>query len=169
MDTTASPQHVAVCEHYFEADHVISRHSVFQTARAARVRGDISTDGAILHTRRIRRIKQFLRAHRRLQVRRKHPRLNNRNCIGKTDILYPIHAHERQGNPATCGDASPHVTKSTAPCCNRNLFVRRKLQQLADIARRFGKDDNFRLVCREPFVAAVCSKCLWIGSDDFLA
>ena len=55
VDASAGAQHIAVAEYHFEADHIIAGHTVFQTARAARVRRDISADGAIFHARRIRR------------------------------------------------------------------------------------------------------------------
>ena len=50
-------QNLAICEDDFETGDVIARHAVLQTARPAGVGGDISANAAILHARRIRRIK----------------------------------------------------------------------------------------------------------------
>jgi len=108
-------------------------------------------------------------AHRRFQICGKHTRLNYCNRIAKTDFLDPIHPDERQGNPATSGNASAYITKSGATCCDRNFLPRGKLEQLADVICGSCKDDNFRLVCREPLVDAVRGKSVRIVCDNFVA
>ena len=169
MDASASAQHVAIGQHHFKTDHVIARHAVFQTAWAAGIRRDVSTNSAIFHARRIGRIKQFLRAHRGLQISGKYARLNHRNRIGKANFLDPIHLNEGQRNPAARGHASAYVPESAAPRCDWNFFKRSEAEQLTHVVCRSGEDNNFRLVRREPFIAAVRSERVRIGCNCIIA
>ena len=57
VHATAGSQHIAIREHNLEADHIIARHAVLQTARAAGIRRDVSPNAAIFHACRIGRIK----------------------------------------------------------------------------------------------------------------
>ena len=128
MHASAGAQHIAVGEHYFETDHVIARHAVFQTARAAGVRRDVSANGAVFHACGIRRIKQFFCARGRFQVRGKHTRFNDCDRISQVDFLDPIHSHEGKGDPAARRHASAHVTEAAAARCYGNFFARSKLK-----------------------------------------
>src|SRR4029453_14935020 len=168
VNPSTGSQHVAIGEHHFEPDHIISRYAVFQTARATRVRRDVPADRAIFHARRLGGIKKFWRARRPFQGGRKPPWLDDRNCIGKADFLDPIHPHKGQRNAAPHWYTSTDVTKSAAARSYRDFFARGELQQFTDVTCRSCEDDNFRFVRDEPLVTAVRSKRFWIISNSVL-
>src|SRR5262245_3372076 len=135
MNASTSSQNLAIGEHDFETNHVIACHTVFQATRTTGVCGDVSANGAILHARRIRRIKQFLRAHRRFELSGKHAWFNNSNGVDKVDLLDAVHARERERDPAARRHTSAHVTKSASAGGDWNFFARGELKELANVGR----------------------------------
>ena len=91
MRAATEPNDFAVGQNHFQPEHVIARDAIFQAARPAGIRGDVSTNGAIGTARGVRRIKEPLLFNRILQLRRNHARFNNRDEIGSVNFLDTIH------------------------------------------------------------------------------
>jgi len=64
----AKSHDVSIRQHDFEAEHIVARHAVLQTARPARVRGDVSADAAIRAARRVGRGRKVFLLRRHLGV-----------------------------------------------------------------------------------------------------
>ena len=122
----------------------------------------------ILHARRVRWIKQFLRTDGCFELTGENAWFNNGDGVGKVDFLDAIHAHKRERNPAARRHAPAHVTKSPSARGDRNFLARGELKKLAHISCRFCKDDNFRRMCCEPFITAVRSDRFRIVRDNFV-
>jgi hypothetical protein len=95
VHTAAGPQHFPIRQHYLKPNHVITGYAVLQATRTASVCCDVAANRAILHARRVRRIKQFLRFSRRFQVGRDYARFDNRDRIGKINFIDAVHPYQR--------------------------------------------------------------------------
>ena len=133
MHTSAGAQDIAIREHDLEADDVMTRHAVLETARAAGIGRNVSADGAIIQTRWVGRIKQPLRADRRLQLAGDHTRLDDRHGVLETDFLDAVHPRERERDSPSHRHATAHVTKAGAARGHGNLVFGSKTQQAADL------------------------------------
>ena len=91
VGAASQPHNCAVSQNYFQPEYVIARDAIFQAARTAGIRGNVSTNGAIGTARGVRRIKEPLLFNRILQLRRNHARFNNRDKIGSVNFLDTIH------------------------------------------------------------------------------
>jgi hypothetical protein len=74
-----------------------------------------------------------------------------------------------QRNPAAHRHASAYITKSCSACGDRNFLARGELKELAHISCRSCKDDNFREMRCEPFIAAVRGESLGVIGDNIVA
>src|SRR5690349_17041055 len=106
---------VAVCQDNLESDYVIAGNTVFQTTRAAGIGRNVTSNGAMLETGGIRRIKQFLLADCSFQIGRDHTRLHEGNGVGKIDLLNPVHPYQGKRNAAPHWNTASHVTIARSP------------------------------------------------------
>ena len=165
----AGAQHAAIGEHDLETEHVVARHAVFQTARAARVRRDVSADAAILQARGVRRVVEPLRAHRRLELAGDDARLDHGDSIGEVDLLYPIHPREREHDAAARRHAAADVAVARAARRHGQAAAVREFHQPAHLLCRAGEDHDLRLAARKPLVARMRCEHRGIGGDGIRA
>ncbi len=102
----ADPDHLAVREHHFQAQHVVGGDAVLERVRAARVVGDIAADGAGLLAGGIRRVVEALRADGPGEMQVDEPRLHHRELIRVVHFQHAVHPHQGDDEAALGGEAA---------------------------------------------------------------
>ena len=138
---------------------------ILEAAWATRVCGHVSSDAAILQARRVGRIKELLRPHRRLQLAGDHPRLDDRDRVREMDFLDLLHPLERERNPAAHRHATADITVAGAARGHRDFVFRRELHHAAHLLSRAGKNHDVRIVFSEPLIATVRPPRRLVGGD----
>jgi len=112
----------AVRQHNLESKHVIARHAVLETARAAGVGGDVAADAAVGAAGRVGRIIQPLGLGGTLQLSRDDARLNHGDEVVPADFPDALHFGQAQRNAATHRDAAADVALPRTARGHRNAM-----------------------------------------------
>ena len=130
-------QDSAVGQHHGQTQNIVPRHAIFQTARPARVAGDVAADGGMADARRVGRIKKPDLFDFRLQFRRDDSGLHADGRIRRIDFQDPVHAREADDDSAGANrDGSGRKSRSHAA---RNDGDARLRGDLYDFGRLFGR------------------------------
>ena len=152
MRAAADARNGTIGENNFEAEHVIARHAVFQTARAAGVGGDVSADGAIRAAGGIGGVKQSAFFDCFLQGLREDAGLNHRDEIIGVDFLDAIHVHQAKGNAAMQRHATANITKARAAGRDGKAMLIGEAQQGGNALCAARQGHGIRQVRGKPFV-----------------
>ena len=145
----------AVGQHDFEAEDVIARDAVFQTARAAGVGGDVAADEIVRAAGGVGRIKQAALFNGFLKFLRDDARLHDGDKISGVDFLDPVHAFQRKHDAAMHGHAAADIAVAGAARGDGNFVLIGKAQNGGNGFGGAGQGDGVGLLGGEPFVAGI--------------
>ena len=125
MGAPPHPRHRAVGQHDLESEDVVAGHTVFQTARTARIGRDVSADAAILQARRIRRVKKSLVPRGLLQMSSDYPRFDHGDEVLRAHLFDPVHQRRREHDAAAHRNTTAHVAVAGPAGRHGDFFPRR--------------------------------------------
>ena len=158
MRAAAETNDRAAGQCHFQTEHIISRHAVFQAARAARVGGDVAPDAAVRAAGRVGRIIKPLLLDRLVQMLRDHTRLHHRDKVVRIDLLDAVHPRQREHDAPARWNTSAHVTVARAARSHRQVVPMSETEDRGDGTRAPRQGHGVRQATGEPFVAGMALK-----------
>ena len=132
MRAAAQANDRAIGQRHFHAEHIVARHAVFQTARSARIRGDVAANAAFGAAGRVRRIIKPELFDRVLELLRDHARLHDRHKIERIDLPDAVHSRQRKDDAAARRDTSAHISEARSARRHRQVVPMSETQDGRD-------------------------------------
>src|SRR5215469_12834944 len=129
MRSAADPHNRSISQDDLQAEDVMPCYAIFQASRSPCIGSDVATNRAILETRRIRWVKQAIISCFMLQIAGNHPRFDDRDAVGFSNLFNPVHSDQGKSYTSLLRNAPPDIAITGPSRSHRNFPFVRKTKQ----------------------------------------